>query len=205
MCIHFWCNALPKKTLKIVKDTCNDAILQVKDNQKTLNKRCEQIANKTDLIDMFSDTCKWHWREEFRKTEIYTASDKRVSLDSEWLEYLEMIIKVTRVTKILDTKTKKYKNRSEISFYVSTFSSTAKVFHHWIRSHWWIENRNHYVKDVTMREDLSRIRVNPQNFAKLRSFWLNIMRKNKVTDVENEMYINVLDIRKMLRKYAKIL
>ena len=60
-------------------------------------------------------------------------------------------------------------------------------------------------KDVTMREDLSRIRVNPQNFAKLRSFWLNIMRKKKITDIENEMYINVLDIRKMLRKYAKIL
>ena len=145
MYIHFWCNALPKKTLKIVRDTGNDAILQVKDNQKTLNRRCEQIAKQTDLIDTFSDTYKWHWREEFRKSEIYIASDLRASLDSEWLEYIEMIIKVTRTTKIFDTRSKTHNNRSEISYYVSTFSSTAKVFHHWIRSHWWIENRNHYV------------------------------------------------------------
>lgn len=205
MHIYFRCTSLSKKTLKIVKESGNDAILQLKDNQKKLAKKCEKITKQIESIDEYFDNTEWHWRKEFRKSEVFNAKNLRISLDKEWLEYVESIIKVTRKTKTFDTKTKTWKERSEISYYISTFSSTAKVFHYAIRSHWWIENRNHYVKDVTMKEDLSRIRVNPQNFAKLRSFWLNIMRKEKVTDVENEMYENVLDINNMLVKYADII
>jgi len=39
--------------------------------------------------------------------------------------------------------------------------------------HWLVENSNHYVRDVTMLEDSSRIRINAHIFAKLRSFALN--------------------------------
>jgi hypothetical protein len=38
-----------------------------------------------------------------------------------------------------------------------------------------------------MGEDRSRIRCNPQIFAKLRSFALNILRKNKVENVSGEL------------------
>ena len=47
-----------------------------------------------------------------------------------------------------------------------------------VRGHWAIENSNHYVRDVTMGEDASRIRKNPGVFARIRSFAANILRKN---------------------------
>jgi hypothetical protein len=47
-----------------------------------------------------------------------------------------------------------------------------------IRGHWRIENRLHYVRDATLREDASRIRKNPAIFATIRSFAYNILRFN---------------------------
>jgi len=51
----------------------------------------------------------------------------------------------------------------------------AEEFRQAIHNHWGIENRNHYVRDVCMGEDRSRIRTNPHIMAKLRSFALNIL------------------------------
>ena len=66
-----------------------------------------------------------------------------------------------------------------------------------IRSHWLIENSNHYVRDVSMLEDFSRIRINPDNMARIRSFALNIMRKNNVENIKGEMYENSLCFNKL--------
>jgi predicted transposase YbfD/YdcC len=52
-----------------------------------------------------------------------------------------------------------------------------------IRNHWGIENRNHYVRDVTFREDASRIRKKPGHFARLRNVALNLLRANRVTNI----------------------
>jgi predicted transposase YbfD/YdcC len=48
----------------------------------------------------------------------------------------------------------------------------------WLRGHWGIENRVHHVRDVTQREDASRIRIGngPQVMAALRNTATNIAR-----------------------------
>ena len=48
----------------------------------------------------------------------------------------------------------------------------------WIRSHWTIENRLHWVRDVTEGEDHSRVRTGhgPQVMAALRDTAINIIR-----------------------------
>jgi predicted transposase YbfD/YdcC len=48
----------------------------------------------------------------------------------------------------------------------------------WLRGHWGIENRVHHVRDVTQREDVSRIRIGngPQVMAALRNTATNIAR-----------------------------
>ena len=57
-----------------------------------------------------------------------------------------------------------------------------------IRDHWAIENRSHYVRDGSFREDSSRIRCNPAIFARLRSFASNILRFNGVENVCDTRY-----------------
>ena len=62
-----------------------------------------------------------------------------------------------------------------------------------IRSHWGVENRNHYVRDVSMFEDASRIRSNPGIFARARSFALNILRANREKNIADALWRNALD------------
>ena len=61
-----------------------------------------------------------------------------------------------------------------------------------IRGHWGIENRSHYVRDVTLCEDASRIRKNPGVFARIRSFAYNILRINQTDSIAQDRYAAAL-------------
>jgi hypothetical protein len=45
-----------------------------------------------------------------------------------------------------------------------------------------------------MNEDKSRIRINPGNFARLKSFAPNILRADKVANIANELYSNCINL-----------
>ena len=49
-----------------------------------------------------------------------------------------------------------------------------------------------------MNEDKSRIRINPDIFARLKSFALNILRANKVANIANELYSNCINLENIL-------
>lgn len=55
----------------------------------------------------------------------------------------------------------------------------------WNRGHWSIENRSHYVRDVTFGEDASRIRKGhaPRTLATLRNALLTHLRAQGVTNI----------------------
>jgi predicted transposase YbfD/YdcC len=57
-------------------------------------------------------------------------------------------------------------------------AADPQLLAHWLRGHWAIENRVHHVRDVTQREDASRIRAGtgPQLMAALRNTATNIAR-----------------------------
>jgi hypothetical protein len=65
--------------------------------------------------------------------------------------------------------------------------------------HWGIENSNHCVRDVSLREDFSRIRKNPEIMATLRSFGLNLMHVNREMNIGRAVYRNSADVEKMKR------
>jgi len=69
---------------------------------------------------------------------------------------------------------------NETRYYISSLSNTAQAFAERIRGYWGVENKVHYVRDVTQGEDKSRIRTTPlpQNFALARNFSLNLYRDN---------------------------
>jgi predicted transposase YbfD/YdcC len=60
-----------------------------------------------------------------------------------------------------------------------------------LRGHWGIENKIHYVRDVSFGEDASRIRTGhgPQNMATLRSVAMNFLRKtgSLITDARRQL------------------
>jgi predicted transposase YbfD/YdcC len=187
---------IAKKTLEIAKETGNDAIVQVKGNQKTLFKDCQKIADMTIPDDVYQEPLtKTRNRLESRKVELFfypLLTDLR-----QW-GLVKVVIKVIRYRQVFDTKSKTWKNSDEVSYYISTIDLSAQLFCQAIRNHWGIENRDHNVRDVTMGEDKSRIRTNPHIFAKLRSFALNILRKNDVKNVSEELFGNCMNIENVL-------
>lgn len=55
----------------------------------------------------------------------------------------------------------------------------------WWRGHWGIENRSHYVRDVTLAEDVCQIRKGdaPQNLAALRNTIVSMLRLEGHTNI----------------------
>jgi len=96
------------------------------------------------------------------------------------------------------TKTNQLK---ETAYFISSLPSTtnAKVFYDGIRSHWQIENGLHYVKDVTFKEDRSRIRTgnSPQNKSLIFNIVINILRKNNYTNMAQAIRLVGNDIKLM--------
>jgi predicted transposase YbfD/YdcC len=103
------------------------------------------------------------------------------------------VIRVSRLTWHKDTKSGLWHKTDEISLYAAQNRLSAADAADAIRGHWGIENRNHHVRDVTFREDLSRIRTKPVNFARFRTFAINIMRANGADNISREIYINALN------------
>jgi len=191
-----------EKTLKTAKESGNDAIVQVKGNQKTLLNDCQTIAETITPDEVYQEpVTKTRNRIESRKVEVFIAP--ALTDDEKW-NLVKVVVKVERYRQVFDTKIKSWKNSDETSFYISTIVLSAQEFCQAIRNHWGIENRNHYVRDVTMGEDKSRIRINPNIFAKLRSFALNILRKNDVENISLELFDNCMNLNNVLN-YVGIL
>lgn len=189
------------KTLEAAKETGNDVIVQVKGNQKTLFNDCGTTAATMQPDDVYQEpVTKTRNRIESRQVEVFTNAT--ISAADKW-HLVEAIVKVERTRQVFDTKAKCWKQSDETSFYIATTVLSAEMFCQAIRNHWGIENRNHYVRDVSLGEDRSRIRVNPHIFAKLRSFALNILRANQVSNVKLELFKNCMDLDRVLN-YAGI-
>lgn len=189
---------MPKKTFEAVIESGNDAIIQVKENQPKLLNNCRNIAQIENPISVFSENNEGHNRKEIRTVRVFSYEERDVK--TEWIKYIKSIIEVKRIRWTFDTKEKNMKISAEAAYYASTTEKlAAKEFETTIRNHWGIENRNHYVRDVSMNEDKSRIRVNPENFIALRSFSMNIMRNNDVKNVANEQYKNALNMNRIFK------
>ena len=114
---------------------------------------------------------------------------------TEWQPFVKTVIRVTRCTLLRSAGTGLWGQRGEVAFYVSSAADLpATAWAEAIRGHWGIENRNHYVRDVSCDEDKSRIRDNPGIMARARSFALNILRKNGITNVAAALWNGALSL-----------
>lgn len=167
-------------------------IIQVKENQKELLQACQDIIRFSKPVDYCQSSEQGRNRIEERVASVYYNQMLFIE-DRQWSQYIKSVICVERQTSVFNTKEKIHKDRSEVAVYIANYKLSATQGSDLIRKHWFIENKDHHVRDVTLREDESRIRVNPENFSTIRSFALNILRKNKIKNIKGELYENSLD------------
>ena len=181
---------MPKKTFDAVRQADGELVVQLKANQEFLCHKIEQIIRRNAAMDIFQETEKNRNRIETRTVKVFKLTKRLLKCSDGWDEYLKACVQVHRIFETYDTTEKVWKLAEETSLYVSSMLTTAPKFAATIRNHWSTENSNHYVKDVSLGEDESRIRNNPSIFAKLRSFTLNVMRANKVQNIRTELFTN---------------
>ena len=72
----------------------------------------------------------------------------------------------------------------------------------WWRGHWKIENQLHWVRDVTLGEDASRIRTGsaPQALAGLRNAAISLLRLLGETNIAAALRENLYHVRGLLTK-----
>lgn len=160
-----------------------DYVLSVKENQGHLFEDIsvlfgvDQEQNfKYASLDYKKTVNKGHGRIEVR--ECWSTSNP---------EYLNLIrgvqnwagirsIAMVVCTRLIDARQTKY-----VRYYISSLLGNADRILQVVRKHWAIENELHWVLDVVLNEDHSRVRKDqsPENLAVLRHIALNLLKQEK--------------------------
>jgi predicted transposase YbfD/YdcC len=69
----------------------------------------------------------------------------------------------------------------DVRYYIASLAGIAERILQVVRKHWAIENELHWVLDVALNEDRSRVRKDqaPENLAVLRHIALNLLKQQK--------------------------
>lgn len=142
----------------------------VKRNQPELWAACRKVPwEKVHASHRVTE--RGHGRTETRTVEAVTWDE----LD---FPHVKQVVRITRRRYLRATR----EWSREIVYVITSLSSgqaDPALIGRAVRAHWGIENKIHYVRDVTLGEDASRIRTGhgPQNMAALRSVTLNFLRR----------------------------
>jgi predicted transposase YbfD/YdcC len=188
---------LPKKTFTAALEAKGELVVQLKENQKNLLREVSEGCDYFKAESRTSSLEKSRNRIESRIVEVFDIHTCLIE-SHDWKPLISRAVRVKRHTELFDYKEEAWKKRSETAYYLCTHSYTAERAATIIREHWHSENRNHYVRDVSLGEDSSRIRTNAGIFARLRSFALNIFRFNKVKNVREALFENALDFNNLM-------
>jgi predicted transposase YbfD/YdcC len=183
-----------KKTLEAVKKSKNDAIVQVKENQEKLLKQCQRVESRNEIHDEYEAKVeKGHGRIERRKVTTYEMEA--------WDGLIKSFVVLERKIQRFSNRKQFWEETFEKSYYAITRYMRAEEAYEGIRQHWFIENRENWVKDVSMGEDACRIKKNAATMGRLRSVSLNQLRRKKVKNVRKALVMNAMDIKQVMKYF----
>lgn len=171
-------------------------VLIAKNNQACLRQDLELFFSEPppDCRDWRTDRTvdKGHGRLEIR--EIVVSTELNEFLADRWSG-------VAQVFRLTRTVTEDGHTSTEVVYGITSLSpkqADAARLLELVREHWAIENRLHYRRDVTLREDACQVRKGeaPRVLAVLNSFLLALLDWQGVTNVPHQM--RIFDARPLL-------
>lgn len=160
-----------------------DYILALKGNQGQLHEDVADMFAYFEKIDFKGiphtyqrQVSNGHGRLEIRQCWVFSPHEYAPyfrTLDK-W-QGLASVVMVHSERRLAD------KVETEVRFFISSLVEDAKHQLHYIRGHWGIENKLHWVLDVAFREDHHRTRQGDSaaNLAVIRHIVLNLLRQDK--------------------------
>lgn len=160
-----------------------DYLLAVKENQGNLCEALQEFFAEGESrgfgslkIDRYETIEKDHGRLETRR---HMWVNDLTWLDSSIRKNWK---KLSGVGMVERTREVNGKISVERAFYIGTCGiATAQTFAKAARSHWGVENKLHWVLDVTFREDACRVRLGhaPRNLSVVRKFAISLLRQDQ--------------------------
>jgi len=152
-------------TAQVITGRQADYVMTVKGNTPTLYKRLKKLP--WAAVPAFSAVNTDHGRRACRTI--------KVALVPAWIDFDG----AAQVAQLRRTVTRNGKKTAEVVYLItSDRNADPATLATWVRGHWEIENRLHWVRDVTYQEDKSLVRTGnaPRVMASLRSLAISLLR-----------------------------
>jgi predicted transposase YbfD/YdcC len=168
-----------KKIAQAIRACEADYVLRLKDNHPVVRQE----------VEAFFDHCLAHDPQSLAVDEQVDGGHGRVEVRRVWssghLAWFADLNKWQDLRSVVLVESERHVGEhvsTERRLYLSSLPAhDASVFQRAIRAHWGIENGLHWVLDVAMREDESRVRKDHagENLALLRKMTLNVLKQDK--------------------------
>lgn len=170
-----------KSITKLIVEKKGNYVLGLKLNHPKLYKAVEEHIKKTGESDqnrLFDSFDYSHGREVRRRYFSYNV--RNLSEVKDWSDAKTVVAVETISSKNNDPT---HKITAEWRYYLSNHDSNNKNLPDYIRNHWGIENKLHWILDVHLKEDDDRKaeRKSARSFSLLKRIALNIVRTKDTT------------------------
>jgi predicted transposase YbfD/YdcC len=175
-------------TAQVILDRDADYVMTVKANMPTLYRKLKKLP--WAAVPGFSAVSTGHGRRACRTI--------KVTLVPAWIDFDG----AAQVAQVRRTVTKNGRKTVEVVYLItSDRDADPATLAAWIRGHWEIENRLHWVRDVTYQEDKSLVRTGnaPRVMASLRSLAISLLRLDGHANIASANRHHARDPQRTLR------
>jgi predicted transposase YbfD/YdcC len=150
-----------------------DYLFAIKNNQGELYEQVVSRFNLQQIDSQHIEEDMGHGRVEKRKCSVI-----------ENLSFVDNAVNWLGMKSIVKIESERYqkatgKTQSEIRYYISSLAADAQLINRSVRSHWSIENKLHWMLDVSFKEDASRKRKDhsTHNYGMICKIALNMIKQ----------------------------